>query len=92
MEHLPPVKEPYKPVFIPFIADVEYDGIDDFEGYPSRRGLDLSRLLKGDFQGWTSDQVAAFLQTWLYFGLINCILYMKVGYSGRIPLLVMVHY
>lgn len=72
MEHLPPVAKPYEPISVPFIAE-EYDG-GDFAEYPNRRGLDLERLTKGDFQNLSSDQVASFLQTWLYFGLIHGIL------------------
>ena len=72
MEHLPPVVKPYEPISVPFIAD-EYDG-GDFAEYANRRGLDLERLTKGDFQNLTSDQVASFLQTWLYFGLLHGIL------------------
>jgi hypothetical protein len=89
MEHLPPVDNPYEPVFVPFIAD-QYDGLD-FIGYPVRRGLDLDRLTKGDFQNLSSDQVASFLQTWLYFGLLHGILginfpaenFIRVDESGK---------
>jgi hypothetical protein len=72
MEHLPPVVKPYEPISIPFIAE-EYDG-GDFAEYPNRRGLNLERLTKGDFQNLSSNQVASFLQTWLYFGLLHGIL------------------
>jgi len=72
MEHLPPVVSPYEPISVPFIAE-EYDG-GDFTEYPSRRGLNLHRLTQGDFQNLSPDQVASFLQTWLYFGLLRGIL------------------
>lgn len=77
MEHLPPVTKPHDPIFIPFIADSDYDGLN-LAGYPSRRGFDLDRLLKGNFQISSSDQIAAFLQTWLYFGLMHAILGVKL--------------
>ena len=77
MEHLPPVANPYEPIFVPFIAE-EYDG-GDFAEYSTRRGIDLHRLTKGDFQNLSSDQVASFLQTWLYFGLLHGILGVNVS-------------
>jgi len=73
MEHLPPVSKPYEPIFVPYIGDREYDGLE-FAEYPSRRGYDLERLLEGDFQGSSAEQVASFLQVWLWFGLIHGIL------------------
>ncbi|KAG0652125.1 hypothetical protein D0Z07_0980 [Hyphodiscus hymeniophilus] len=72
MEHLPPVAKPYDPISVPFIAE-EYDG-GLFEDYPARRGLDLARLTKGDFQNLSLDQVGSFLQTWLFFGLLHGVL------------------
>jgi hypothetical protein len=78
MEHLPPVTNPYNPIFVPYIGDCEYDGLD-FAGYPARRGFDIEGLLKGDFKATSSDQVASFLQTWLFFGLMCEILGVKLG-------------
>jgi hypothetical protein len=90
MEHLPPVADPYCPIFVPYIGDCEYDGLD-FAGYPGRKRWDVDRLLKGDFQGFPPTSVAAFLQTWLYFGLMHEILnvkvrtadFIRIGYSGE---------
>jgi hypothetical protein len=72
MEHLPPVSSPYKPVLVSYIADEKYDGLE-FSDYPTRRGFDIDSLLKGDFKNNSPGEIAAFLQTWLYFGLIHAI-------------------
>src|SRR5271156_4282087 len=77
MEHLPPVASPHQPILVPYIGDCEYDGLD-FAGYPSRKGYDVDRLLKSDFQGSSPRSVAAFLQTWLFFGLMHEILNVEI--------------
>lgn len=78
MEHLPPVIKPYDPILVPYIADREYDGLE-FSEYPSRRGYDLQLLLQGDFQGSSAEEIASFLQVWLWFGLIHGILQVQVN-------------
>jgi hypothetical protein len=77
MEHLPPVSSPHEPVLVPYVADEEYDGLD-FADYPTRKGFDIDSLLKGDFKNKSSDEIAAFLQTWLYFGFIHEIFRVKL--------------
>lgn len=74
MDHLPIfalATGPYPTVpYLPNDDDV-YDG-DTFEGYPERQGWSSSLLFAGDFrQGRGLDETAAFLQKWLYFGLLN---------------------
>lgn len=78
MEHLPPVTKPYDPIFVPYIADRDYDGLE-FSKYPSRRGYDLQLLLHGDFQGSSAEEVASFLQVWLWFGLIHGVLQVQLN-------------
>jgi len=46
MKHLPPVKQSYEPVLVPYTADRDYD-CPDFAGYPSRQGWDINHLLAG---------------------------------------------
>lgn len=72
MDHLPPVSRPYNPVQVPYLGG-RYDG-EDFEGYPMRQHLDLQRLQKGDPQGRSNAEVARFIQTWLYFGMLHGVL------------------
>ena len=69
MEHLPPASWPHELVLVPYIVDEEYDGLD-FADYPTRKGFDIDSLLKEDFKNKSSGEITAFLQTWLYFGLI----------------------
>ncbi|CZR59572.1 uncharacterized protein PAC_09466 [Phialocephala subalpina] len=78
MEHLPPVTKPHDPIFVPYMGDREYDGLE-FASYPARRGFDLDRLLQGDLQGHSVDAIASFLQVWLYFGFIHEFLGVKVN-------------
>jgi hypothetical protein len=80
MEHLPPVSKPFEPILVPYVGDREYDGLD-FAAYPARRGFDLNRLLEGDFDCHSSDEIASFLQTWLFFGLIHAVLGVTVNSS-----------
>ncbi|KFY15368.1 hypothetical protein V491_05708 [Pseudogymnoascus sp. VKM F-3775] len=63
----------HDPIFVPYIGDRVYDGLG-FAGYPARRVFDIDGLLKGDFKEASSDQVASFFQTWLYFGMMHEIL------------------
>jgi hypothetical protein len=77
MEHLPPAVDPYSPVLVPYIGESEYDNLD-FAGYPRRSKIDIDLLLVGDFQGFSSRRLAAFLQTWLFFGLMHEILSMDI--------------
>ena len=77
MEHLPPVVDPQDPLRIPYLGG-EFDG-KDFEGYPTRQGLDLQGLQQGDLQGRSRADVARFLQTWLYFGLLHGVLGIEIA-------------
>jgi hypothetical protein len=77
MEHLPPVADPYCPIFAPYVGHCDYDGLG-FAGYPSRMRCDVDRLLKGDFQRSSPANVAGFLQTWLYFGLMHEVLNVEI--------------
>jgi hypothetical protein len=74
MEHIP---IPHSPLHlrpkVPVLSTDPYDGLQ-FETYPQRRGFDLARLYRGDFGQHSSDRTNAFLQTWLYFGVIHQVL------------------
>ena len=72
MDHFPPVSNPYNTVQIPYLGG-EYDG-EGFAGYPARQRWDLGKLQAGDLQGRTMAEAGAFLQTWLYFGMMHGVL------------------
>ena len=56
---------------VPYLCTEVYDG-GDFQEYPARQGWSMTKLLVGDFwQGHSAEAVAAFLHTWLYFGILN---------------------
>ncbi|KAL3427769.1 het domain protein [Phlyctema vagabunda] len=73
MEHLPPVENPYRPLFIPFLADHNASSFE-FSDFQNPRGFNINSFLAGDLQGFSTDQIASFIQTWLYFGMIREVL------------------
>ena len=90
MEHLPPVSNPYEPIYIPFVGVFEYDNLE-FLSYPERKGWNIDRVLEGGFQDRLASEVAGFLQRWLYFGMLHEILnfyvnsvdFVRVDESGK---------
>lgn len=79
MEHVTPPGGA-APILIPFVSAEDYDN-DDFGTYPRRKGWDLSIWETVNWgtpldvarwlpDGKSMDDLASFLQTWLYFGLI----------------------
>jgi hypothetical protein len=55
---------------VPLLQGYQYDG-RGFGGYSERQGFDKKRLLVGDFSQHDSQITAAFLQCWLYFGVLE---------------------
>ncbi|KAL9617148.1 MAG: hypothetical protein Q9160_008045 [Pyrenula sp. 1 TL-2023] len=45
----------------------------DFYEYPQQCGFDITELRRGNLNGKTATEVAAFLQAWLFFGLMECL-------------------
>lgn len=71
MDHLPQASQPafpYPPV--PYLEGFVYDDAG-FTGFPARTGFDKKRLLAGDFTEHSPVTTAAFLQSWLYFGMMG---------------------
>lgn len=88
MEHLP-LREDSKRIIIPYVCVEEFDG-GEFLSYPQRKGWDIPRWRRGmlprrydtDFDRDVDvDEVAAFLQTWLFFGLLSSCLQSKIVVS-----------
>jgi hypothetical protein len=77
MEHLPPVSNPYRPLFIPFVADHNVDSFD-FSEFHNPKGFDVQQLLDGNSQHFSPKQIASFLQTWLYFGMMREVLDVEI--------------
>lgn len=74
MDHIPSPSSPVcSPVVVPCLSNTSFDGLD-FDSYPSRRGWDQARLLAGDFAQHSNQDTAAFLQDWLYFGVLAIVL------------------
>ena len=74
MDHLPQASNsafPYPRV--PILEGFVYDD-GGFTGFPARMGFDKKRLLAGDFAEHSSTITAAFLQSWLYFGMMSEVL------------------
>lgn len=75
MDHLPLPRNPeYEPIEIPCHSTENYDG-DDFETYPGRGkwGLKPIREWKRIFKT-PPREFSGFLQTWLFFGLLESVL------------------
>ncbi|KAM0330758.1 hypothetical protein ACHAQA_003712 [Verticillium albo-atrum] len=74
MDHLTNFKyksEPYPRV--PLLSSQPYDGLE-FDGYQTRRGFLLTPLYNRDFSQKPREETADFLQTWLFYGVINEVL------------------
>ncbi|KAL2830616.1 hypothetical protein BDW59DRAFT_158518 [Aspergillus cavernicola] len=70
MDHVESVPDPqYPPLQVPCLNAEPYDG-DSFSTYPERAGWDITRLLAGDFSQHPAEETAAFLQNWLFFGVL----------------------
>lgn len=68
---------PFRPIVAPCVGEgrkfnVKYDS-KNFLEFPSKHGRNLQNLQKAEFEGSDAACTAAFLQEWLYFGLINSI-------------------
>ncbi|KAL2819828.1 hypothetical protein BJX63DRAFT_418752 [Aspergillus granulosus] len=70
MDHVESLPDsPYPRLQIPCLSSEAYDGLD-FLTYPERSGWDIDRLLDGDFSEHPGEKTAAFLQNWLFFGVL----------------------
>lgn len=74
MEHLPSPQNLCQPIVCDHLEGEDYDSLDFFQ-YPREAGIGISRVSSGDFgNDLTPRQVEAFLQSWLFFGLIKQVL------------------
>ena len=55
---------------VPYLRDFTYDNAG-FTTFPSRAGFDKKRLLAGDFTQHSENDTNAFLQAWLFFGMMS---------------------
>ncbi|OBT69545.1 hypothetical protein VE03_01236 [Pseudogymnoascus sp. 23342-1-I1] len=70
MDHLPAVSRPWRPVRVPYLNGPAFTKEDKFLDFPKRHGWDIERIIEGKYEGKTLVKAAAFLQGWLFFGLI----------------------
>jgi Heterokaryon incompatibility protein (HET) len=73
MEHLLAPKEPIYPILeVTCLCriDPEYT-FGPFADFPSSRGFDKDEILLREFPGKTDEEVACFLQEWLFFALLT---------------------
>jgi hypothetical protein len=68
MDHIPPPKNAPSNVFkVPFLARIEYDR-EGFESFPYRKEFTFDNDIQHP------EDVASFIQAWMYFGLlVECI-------------------
>ncbi|OAP60681.1 hypothetical protein AYL99_05683 [Fonsecaea erecta] len=77
MDHIPTPEYPFRPIHVPWLGGSlaltsEYDS-KGFLDFPSRHGWSTQSLHDVDFEGRDAAQTAAFLQEWLYFGLLGSV-------------------
>ena len=71
MDHLPyPQDSPVPPVSIQYFDKFKFDG-GEFTDFPARCGFDKSNFAFGDFSSIPWEEHTAFMQAWLYFGLLH---------------------
>ena len=74
MDHLDLPKYPkHPPISIPYLVTEPYDG-EDFESYHERKGWTRADIEGSSACTKSLDERAAFLQTWLCFGLLSAFL------------------
>lgn len=68
MEHLPSCGVS-APIVIPYVCIEMYDG-GPFKSFPQRMSWNEDKLLSSEYQGRSAEETEAFLQSWMYFGLL----------------------
>lgn len=61
MDHLPNYGAS-DPIVVPYLGSEVYDG-ESFGGYLRQKGWDKGKILRGELDGHSRDETAAFLQT-----------------------------
>lgn len=76
MDHIPRVTNPvYPPLQVPCLSHGPFEqSTGAFEDYPTQRGWDVLLLKRGIFTQHSVEDTRAFLQDWLFFGLLYEIL------------------
>lgn len=73
MDHLPVPRHACQVVEVRYLRGHDYGDLDFFQ-YPAKASIDVDRISRGLFEPNSADEVAAFIQSWLFFGLLNQIL------------------
>lgn len=76
MDHFPEVSNPvFPPVQVPCLSQEPYENrVGGFDRYPHQRGWDIILLRRGIFTQHSFKATGAFLQDWLFFGLLHEVL------------------
>ena len=78
MDHLPIPAEPaYPPLEVPFLGCGYYGGL--FLTYPDREGITRADIYRRSLTSKPREQVSAFLQSWLFFGLVTEVLQREIS-------------
>lgn len=78
MDHLPNIGQPWRPIQVPYLEGPIFEKEEGFLDFPKRHGWDIEKIIEGKHEQHTPVQVAAFLQGWLFFGLISKVLDCKI--------------
>ncbi len=76
MDHVPKLTDPvFPPIQIPCLSQEPYENkVGGFENYPGQRGWDINLFKRGVFTQHSFEVTGAFLQDWLFFGLLHEVL------------------
>ena len=71
MDHLPlPIQSAYEAPKVPYLCRYFYDG-STFDTYPLSKGFDLDCLRSGHVHQYSPENLASFLQSWFFFGVLS---------------------
>lgn len=74
MDNFPEVVDPFAPIEVPYLVQdcphLEYDGLG-FADFPSRKGWDVESIRLHTYRDGTNrNELAAFLQSWLFIAAV----------------------
>ncbi len=77
MDHLPLPRHPCRVVEVSYFCGHEFGNLAFFQ-YPEKASVNIDAISRGIFKPYSAEAIAAFVQTWLFFGLLNQILNPKI--------------
>lgn len=83
MDHLPLPQNPTDLMKVPLLSTIDYDG-GDFENYPERQNWGSRTVMEWQYLfERPPPELAAFIQRWLYFGVLDIIFNARMNIRSR---------